>query len=75
MSNDNDNKEFARDLSIDGGISISRSMSRDDGDDDDVVMDPNGYAQDEFLVDNDIVQYSTSARTSDIENDYEHVQG
>lgn len=60
---DNDSREFARVMGIDGGISIDGSASRDDGgdsgvnddDDDDVVMDPNGYAQDEFLVDNDIV--------------------
>lgn len=45
------------------------------GTDVDGETDPNGYHQDEFVVANDIVQYSTSACSDDMANDYEHIDG
>lgn len=40
------------------------------------VLDPNGFDQnDGFVVANDIVQYSTSAGTSDMDRDFAHIEG
>lgn len=43
--------------------------------DDGVDADPNGYLQDDFVVDNHIVQYSTSADSRDMDRDFEHIGG